>query len=49
MANYKAENQRSVQLLTRLGFEIEGKARAYLKINGECRDHILASLINECI
>jgi ribosomal-protein-alanine N-acetyltransferase len=47
MANYCPENQRSSQLLTRLGFEIEGKARAYLKINGEWTDHILSSRINE--
>lgn len=49
MANYHPENQRSSQLLTRLGFEIEGKARAYLKINGEWADHILSSRINEGI
>jgi len=46
MANHLPENQRSAQLLTRLGFEREGLARAYLQINGEWRDHVLTALIN---
>lgn len=46
MANYRPENLRSAQLLARLGFEQEGRARAYLKINGEWADHVLTSLIN---
>lgn len=46
MANYRPENDRSHQLLRRLGFEQEGRARAYLKIDGQWRDHILTSLIN---
>lgn len=46
MANYRPENRRSGKLLARLGFEIEGKARAYLKINGLWEDHILTSIIN---
>lgn len=46
MANYKPENQRSARLLERLGFEREGYARAYLKINGVWADHVLTSLIN---
>jgi ribosomal-protein-alanine N-acetyltransferase len=47
MANYRPENERSHQLLRRLGFEQEGSARAYLKIDGQWRDHILTSLIYE--
>ncbi len=47
MANYKPENSRSARLLERLGFEVEGRARAYLKINGQWADHILTSRINE--
>ncbi len=47
MANYRPENLRSGQLLQRLGFETEGRARAYLKINGEWCDHILTALIND--
>lgn len=46
MANYRPENARSARLLERLGFEREGQARAYLKINGVWADHVLTSLIN---
>lgn len=45
MANYRPENVRSAKLLARLGFEIEGQARAYLKINGQWADHVLTSRI----
>lgn len=47
MANYRPENERSQRLLARLGFEQEGRAREYLHIDGQWRDHILSSLINE--
>ncbi|NWC93802.1 MULTISPECIES: GNAT family N-acetyltransferase [unclassified Pseudomonas] len=46
MANYRPENERSARLLARLGFEREGEARAYLKINGVWADHVLTALIN---
>ncbi|MFZ6743027.1 ribosomal protein S5-alanine N-acetyltransferase [Undibacterium sp. JH2W] len=46
MANYVPENLRSAVLLERLGFEKEGYARSYLKINGVWRDHILTALVN---
>lgn len=46
MANYIPENKRSGALLARLGFEIEGKARNYLHIDGRWRDHILTAKIN---
>lgn len=46
MANYMPENQRSGALLARLGFEKEGYAKSYLKINGVWRDHILTALVN---
>ena len=46
MASYLPRNDRSGVLLKRLGFEIEGKARAYLRINGRWEDHILTSRIN---
>ncbi|MDG9669188.1 ribosomal protein S5-alanine N-acetyltransferase [Hahella sp. CR1] len=49
MANYRPENHRSGKLLASLGFEVEGKARSYLKINGEWTDHVLTSLINEAM
>jgi len=46
MANHLPENFRSEKLLKRLGFDREGYARNYLKINGQWRDHLLNSLIN---
>ena len=39
------ENEPSRSLLLRAGFEREGRAPAYLKINGEWRDHLLFGLI----
>jgi [ribosomal protein S5]-alanine N-acetyltransferase len=45
-ANYMPHNQRSGNLLKRLGFVVEGYARDYLLINGKWEDHILTSLIN---
>ena len=47
MAAYLPNNERSGSLLTRLGFEKEGLARKYLKINGRWEDHVLTSLLNE--
>ncbi|MCF4966213.1 ribosomal protein S5-alanine N-acetyltransferase [Nostoc sp. CMAA1605] len=46
MANYMPHNQRSGNVLKRLGFVVEGYARDYLLINGQWQDHILTSLIN---
>lgn len=46
MANYMPRNQRSGNLLKKLGFVVEGYARDYILINGEWEDHILTSLIN---
>ncbi|WP_346290448.1 GNAT family N-acetyltransferase [Sphaerothrix gracilis] len=46
MANYMPHNQRSANVLERLGFEIEGVAKAYLYINGQWQDHVLTSRIN---
>lgn len=45
-ANYMPHNQRSAAVLRRLGFQIEGTAKAYLFIGGEWRDHVLTSLTN---
>lgn len=47
MANYIPENHRSGNLLKRLRFEEEGRARKYLKINGQWADHILTARIND--
>jgi len=46
MANYQPYNIRSGNVLTRLGFVIEGTAKDYLLINGRWRDHVLTSLTN---
>ncbi|MEA5602238.1 GNAT family N-acetyltransferase [Nostoc sp. UHCC 0252] len=46
MANYMPHNQRSGNVLKRLGFVIEGYARDYLLINGKWEDHIMTSLTN---
>ncbi len=46
MANYMPRNQRSGNLLRRLGFTVEGYARDYLLINNCWEDHILTSLTN---
>lgn len=44
-ANYMPTNERSGQLLRRLGFHVEGYARDYLKINGSWQDHIMTALV----
>jgi len=46
MSNNMPNNIKSEKLLTSLGFEIEGKAKNYLFINGQWQDHILNSLLN---
>ena len=46
MANYLPDNQRSGNLLKRLGFVVEGYARDYLLINGKWQAYILTSLTN---
>ncbi|MBW4645018.1 MAG: ribosomal protein S5-alanine N-acetyltransferase [Goleter apudmare HA4340-LM2] len=46
MANYMPHNQRSGNVLKRLGFVVEGYGRDYLMIDGQWQDHILTSLIN---
>lgn len=45
-ANYLPTNERSGNLLRRLGFVVEGYSRDYLRINGAWRDHIRAALLN---
>ncbi|HAT29479.1 MAG TPA: 30S ribosomal protein S5 alanine N-acetyltransferase [Janthinobacterium sp.] len=45
MAGHMPANERSGRLLARLGFEREGYARAYLKINGAWEDHVMSALI----
>lgn len=45
-ASYMPRNVRSASVLQRIGFEKEGIARDYLKINGVWEDHILTALIS---
>jgi ribosomal-protein-alanine N-acetyltransferase len=40
-------NEPSRNLLLKAGFSLEGKARAYLKINGAWRDHLLFGLTED--
>lgn len=47
MANYIPQNQRSGNVLKRLGFVVEGYAREYLFINGQWQAHVLTSLTNK--
>lgn len=46
MANYEPTNMRSGKLLKSLGFEQEGFARNYLKLNGVWKDHVLTSYVS---
>jgi ribosomal-protein-alanine N-acetyltransferase len=46
MANHVPSNVRSEKLLSNLGFQREGYAKAYLKIAGKWEDMVLNSLIN---
>src|SRR6266550_3455551 len=41
------ENEPSRSLLVKVGFREEGRARSYLQINGEWRDHILFALLED--
>jgi len=41
------DNERSQSLLTRCGFQREGVARRYLKINGTWRDHVLFARLSD--
>jgi ribosomal-protein-alanine N-acetyltransferase len=41
------ENEASRNLLMKVGFREEGRARRYLQINGEWRDHILFALLED--
>ena len=47
MANYVPSNERSARLLAGLGFEREGYAREYLRLDGRWQDHVLTALRND--
>lgn len=48
-ANIMPHNKPSLELVKRLGFEYEGLAKKYLKINGKWEDHIHMTIINDKI
>lgn len=41
------DNAASRRVLEKAGFELEGQARAYLKINGDWADHLLFGVVND--
>ncbi|HEY0103492.1 MAG TPA: GNAT family protein [Brevundimonas sp.] len=41
------QNAASRRVLEKAGFELEGQARAYLKINGAWADHLLFGVVND--
>ncbi len=45
-ADHMPINDRSGGLLKSMGFNQEGYAKSYLKINGHWEDHVLTALIN---
>jgi len=46
-ANVMPRNGASLKVLEKLGFQKEGLARKYLKINGVWEDHVHMTLLNE--
>lgn len=47
MANHLVENQKSANVLRRLGFHVDGSSPDYLFIQGTWRTHVLNSLTNQ--
>jgi ribosomal-protein-alanine N-acetyltransferase len=43
------DNIASQRVLLKAGFTEEGRARAYLKIAGQWRDHILFGIVNDAL
>lgn len=48
-ANIMPKNKPSLQVVEKLGFQQEGLARKYLKINGQWEDHMHMVLLNEAM
>lgn len=44
-ATYDVDNPGSGRVLSKAGFEVEGRARAYLLTGGRWRDHVLTALV----
>nr|WP_086940543.1 ribosomal protein S5-alanine N-acetyltransferase [Thaumasiovibrio occultus] len=47
MAGYMPRNKASARVLEKQGFEIEGRAKDYLLIDGKWEDHVLTALTNQ--
>jgi [ribosomal protein S5]-alanine N-acetyltransferase len=45
-AGVRPENERSIALIQRAGFTLEGRAPSYLYIDGAWRDHLIFSRLN---
>lgn len=45
-AAYMPSNDRSGRVLARSGFKVEGRAAAFLCINGRWEDHVLTAIVN---
>jgi len=46
-ANIQPENTKSIRLVKRLGFRLEGLSKRYLKVGGQWRDHERWALLRE--
>jgi ribosomal-protein-alanine N-acetyltransferase len=46
-ANYMPHNKASAKVLAKCGFEQEGIAKDYLRINGKWEQHVLTACLNE--
>jgi ribosomal-protein-alanine N-acetyltransferase len=46
-AAYMPDNTRSAAVLKKAGFEIEGRARDYVRIDGQWREHVLVGRVND--
>jgi [ribosomal protein S5]-alanine N-acetyltransferase len=45
-ADHMPHNTRSAAVLRRCGFQVEGRASRYLRINGRWEDHVLTAITN---
>ncbi len=48
-AHIMVSNKRSLRVLEKLKFSVEGLSKSYLKVNGKWQDHINMVLLNEYI
>jgi [ribosomal protein S5]-alanine N-acetyltransferase len=48
-ASYMPHNSRSEAVLQRCGFQVEGRAPAYLLIDGRWEDHVLTAITNPAL